>query len=268
MKRIALFLLFVSLYAIGFARQKNDVIPAVPNPPRLVNDFAGVMTASEIAEMEQRLVQFNDTTSNVICVVTVNDLGQYSAAQFAYEIGDRWGVRSKDKRNGVVILIKPSSSQGSGDGDVYISVGYDLEPAIPDAIAKRIIEVKMIPSLKEGNYHAAIDSALAYIIPLAAGEISAEDLEEDSDLGLFGTVAFIIVTIIFIVIFFSLKNSGNGTNHGNGGTGRTIYMGPTYMGGYGGSSWSGGGFSGGGFGGFGGFGGAGGFGGGGAGGRF
>ena len=120
MKRL-LFCLFFAVFCLaGAAKGLLDPIPDKPDPPRLVNDFAGVMTRMEVAELEQRLVAFNDTTTNVICVVTVEKLGRYTAAQFAYEIGDRWGVRSEDKRNGVVILIKPST--GNGDGDVYISV--------------------------------------------------------------------------------------------------------------------------------------------------
>ena len=76
----------------------SDAIPAAPNPPRLVNDFANLLTEEQIQEKEQRLVAFNDTTTNVICVVTVNDLGNYSAAEFAYELGERWGVRSTDDK--------------------------------------------------------------------------------------------------------------------------------------------------------------------------
>ena len=120
-----------------------DAIPPAPNPPRLVNDFANILTPEQIQEKENRLVAFNDSTTNVICVVTVNDLGYYTAAEFAYEIGEQWGVRSDDKRNGVVLLLKPRNETS---GEVYISVGYDLEGAIPDAIAKRIIETKMMPA--------------------------------------------------------------------------------------------------------------------------
>lgn len=266
MKKIALCLLFWSIWFSGVAKINPDVIPPVPDPPRLVNDFAEVMSLGEITEMEQRLVAFNDSTSNVICVVTINDLGNYSAAQFAYEIGDRWGVRSKTKRNGVVILIKPST--GNGDGDVYISVGYDLEGAIPDAIAKRIIEQKMIPELREGQYKAAIDSALAYILPLASGEISAGDLEDDaSPLQIFFAIFCIALPIIILII---IAKKRNGNDHYSGGSGgRTIFIGPSPFGGYGNyGGFGGSGSYGGGFGGFGGFGGSGGFGGGGAGGRF
>ncbi len=267
MKKTTLLLLFVSLFSIGFAKPKSDGIPPAPIPPRLVNDFAGVMTTAETTAMERRLVAFNDTTTNVICVVTVNDLGHYSAAQFAYEIGDRWGVRSKEKRNGVVILVKPSSGNGSGDGDVYISVGYDLEGAIPDAIAKRIIEQKMIPELKEGRYHAAIDSALTYIIPLALGEIDADALaDEEIPLPvILLSILFVAVPLICLGIVASKHGGSNGGSSSSGGFGGgPVYWGPTPFGGFGRGGF-GGGFSGGGFGGFGG---GGGFGRGGAGGKF
>ncbi|MCR4872495.1 MAG: TPM domain-containing protein [Bacteroidales bacterium] len=270
MKRLITILIVIAAVWSGAAKN-TDGIPPAPNPPRLVNDLAGILTPEQIQEKENRLVAFNDSTTNVICVVTVNDLGYYTAAEFAYEIGEQWGVRSTDdKRNGVVLLLKPRNETS---GEVYIAVGYDLEAAIPDAIAKRIIETKMMPALREGDYNAAIDSALAYILPLAAGEISVERLYDDS-----GSLAevllglFFIIIIVVVVISFSKKhpNSFSGGSHYDGGT----FFPPTHYGG----NWSdfGGGFGGGSFGGgggfggggFGGFGGGGGFGGAGAGGRF
>ena len=123
MKRLIIifFVLFVARTGVA---QTTDAIPPKPDPPRLVNDFAGILTPEQIQEKEDLLVAFNDTTTNVICVVTVNDLGDYTAAEFAYEIGDQWGVRSTDeKRNGVVLLLKPRNETA---GEVYIAVGYDL----------------------------------------------------------------------------------------------------------------------------------------------
>lgn len=243
-------------------------IPPKPNPPRLVNDFAHLLTASQIDEKERRLVAFNDSTTNVICIVTIDDLGEYTAAEFAYEIGDQWGVKSDkengDRDNGVVLLIKP---RNSSPGEVYISVGYDLEPVITDIAAKRIIDRKMIPELANGNYNAAIDSALAYLLPLAAGEINEDRLYDDDEGEIPALLAALfIVAIIVIFVYFS---KGNHHTKG-GGTFRdtTIFPGNIWSD-YGGSNY-GGGFGGGsgGFGGFGGFGGSGGFGGGGAGGRF
>ena len=74
MKRLLIILLAFFTVWTSAAKDK-DVIPAAPNPPRLVNDFAGVLTHEQIQEKEDLLVAFNDSTTNVICVVTVNDLG-------------------------------------------------------------------------------------------------------------------------------------------------------------------------------------------------
>jgi uncharacterized protein len=224
------------------AAKDSDGIPPAPNPPRLVNDFAGLLTSEQIQEKERLLVDFNDSTTNVICVVTVNDLGDYTAAEFAYEIGDRWGVRSTDdKRNGVVLLLKPRNETS---GEVYIAVGYDLEGAIPDAIAKRIIETKMMPALRDGDYNAAIDSALAYILPLAAGEIKEiRNDGGDDDIGALMALLFFIIAVVVVCVF--LHKLGKGSGGGSHYTGS--FFPPTHYGG----NWSdfGGGFGGGSFGG-------------------
>ena len=143
-------------------------IPPKPDPPRLVNDFAGIFTATQSDELEQRLVAFNDSTSNVICVVTVADLEGYDVSEYAYEIGDKWGVRDKDHNNGIVLLVKPKNETS---GEVAIQVGYDLEAAIPDITCKRIIEREMIPHFKENDYYGGVTAAIEVLCPLAAGEI-------------------------------------------------------------------------------------------------
>ena len=259
MKRLILILFVVAIAWSGAAR-KSDVIPPAPNPPRLVNDFAGLLTEEQIQEKERLLVDFNDSTTNVICVVTVNDLGDYTAAEFAYEIGDRWGVRSTgDKRNGVVLLLKPRNETA---GAVYIAVGYDLEPAIPDITAGKIIDHKMMPALREGDYNAAIDSALAYILPLAAGEIKEiRDRDDGDDVGALLALLFFITAVVVVCVLLHKYGKGSGNSGGHyGGTffpPSTRYSGnwSDFGGGFGGFG-SGGGFSGGGFGGFGGGGGS------------
>ena len=261
MKRLITILFAVTLAWTGAAKD-TDVIPPAPNPPRLVNDFAGILTPEQIQEKEDLLVAFNDSTTNVICVVTVNDLGNYTPAEFAYEIGDRWGVRSEDKRNGVVLLLKPRNETS---GEVYIAVGYDLEGAIPDITVGKIIDRKMMPALREGDYNAAIDSALAYILPLAAGEISAQRLYDDDDDSVEVLLGLIfIIVLVIVIIHFSKKhpNSTGDSNYGGGFFPPSHYGGnwSDYSGGYRGR-YGGGGFGGG----FGGFGGGGGLGGGGAG---
>lgn len=150
-------------------------VPEKPSVPYAVNDYAGVFTSSQWQSMEQSLEAFADTTSNRIVVVTVNDLGGMEPAMFAYEIGEKWGVGSASHDNGVVVLVKPKTRSSSGQ--VYIAVGYGLEGAIPDAIAKRIVENEMIPHFQNEDYYGGVTAALDILMKLAAGEISYQEYQ-------------------------------------------------------------------------------------------
>ncbi|MDT3366633.1 MAG: TPM domain-containing protein [Bacteroidota bacterium] len=243
-------------------------IPAAPNPPRLVNDFAGVL-GSRADELEQILVAFDDSTSNQITVVTVSSLDGYAVEEFALELGRKWGV-GKSINNGVVVLIKPKNSDGGGE--VTIQVGYGLEGAITDAYCRRIIDNEMIPAFKEEDYYKGVYNACDQLMKLASGEISEPRSKEDPS-GWAVLLGFFLPLVIFVVVVSIMyKKGGGGSNMSDGdGTGGSrrpfIWFGPGFGGGSSsGSGWGGG--HGGGFGGgFGGFGG-GSFGGGGASGRW
>lgn len=239
-----------------------SAIPSRPEPPRLVNDFAGLFTHEQIEALENELVAFDDSTSNQITVVTVMDLEGYDASEYATRIGLDWGVGSEKFDNGVVLLVKPRV--GNSYGEVFIAVGYGLEGAIPDAYAKRIVDAELIPHLAEGDYFGGVDAACEVLMKLASGEIS-ELREEDDDPFWAISGVFLIIILVIVVIAVLLGDTGKGGGSGNGGSGgrRTIYTGPVITGGGRSGDSFGGGF-GGGFGGFGG----GSFGGGGAGGRF
>ena len=268
--------LSIILLLCTFTCRTAAQIPQAPNPPRLVNDFAGLFSADQQRELETRLVAFNDSTSNVICVVCVPDLGDYTAQEFAYEIGDKWGVKDKKYNNGVVILVKPKNAS---DGEVAIQVGYDLEGVITDATAKKIIENEMIPHFMENDYYGGVFAAVEVICPLAAGEISEKELYASNNEG-GGVIAFIllIIVLIFAITLIKMGKEKGGGNNGNGGgnndAARAAFWAALLSStsdkqrhsGNGFGNFGGGGFGGGSFGGggFGGFGGSGGFGGGGA----
>src|SRR3982751_1962010 len=98
MKKI-LFVLFLLLSVSGFSQQ----IPPRPNPPRLVNDLAHVLTADQAQALENKLVAYDDSTSTQIVIVTVPTVGDRGIEDFALQILRTWGVGNKEKNNGIVI---------------------------------------------------------------------------------------------------------------------------------------------------------------------
>lgn len=229
-------------------------VPTRPDPPRLVNDFAGLFTPAQAAALERGLVAFDDSTSNQIAVVTVLDLEGMPAAEYATRIGLEWQVGSSEFDNGVVLLVKPKTADSYGE--VFIAVGYGLEGAVPDAYAKRIIDNELIPHFRENDYYGGVTAACDVLMGLASGEISEPRGDDEDDAFWIAFISFLVVIVVICILaaFFGNGNSGGG---GSGGR-RTVYTGPVItsggnFGGFGGSSGGGfGGFGGGSFGGGGG----------------
>jgi uncharacterized protein len=244
-KRSIFFLFLLTLCIVLHAQ-----LPSKPVPPRLVNDYTGTLTSSQMNNLERMLVNYNDTTSTQFLVLLVDDLQGYDIHEYATEIGHSWGVGQKGKDNGAVIVVKPQ--KGNSKGRVTISVGYGLEEYITDAASKRIIEKEMIPAFKQNDYYTGIVKAVEVMMDLCSGKFTADEYAKNEGI----PVWLIIIFIIALVLIFS---KGNNQNYTSGGS-RTIWI---PMGGFGGGGFGGGGSFGGGGGGFGGFGG-GGFGGGGA----
>ena len=234
-------------------------IPEPMVPYRLVNDFANIFSKAENQALEQKLLNYNDTTSTQIYVVTVSDLGGYPASDYSFRLGEKWEIGQKSKDNGAVILIKPKI--GNSRGQAFIATGYGLEARINDAYAGRIVRDIMIPYFIEEDYFGGVNAAIDAMIARLSGEFDAEDEEEEEGL----PVIAIIIIIIGIIVIMRILFGGGDQNIGGDGHHRTtlppIFFPPT-------SGRRSGGFGGG----FGGFGGGGGFGeggfGGGGGGRF
>ncbi|HPT05580.1 MAG TPA: TPM domain-containing protein [Candidatus Egerieousia sp.] len=230
-----------------------DAIPERPNPPRLVNDYTGILTLEQAASMENRCEDFSRKTSNQIVVVIVPTLYGFDKEEYARTIGKTWNVGQKKYLNGIVLLVKPKV--GDESGEVFISTGSGLEGVLTDAMCERIIQMRLIPAFKENDYYDGINDALSLIFPLAAGEISSDEFSGDD-----GEDPGGIVMLIFIALFFGIgiaasiygKKHGRHIGRGGGFNSGGGFGGP-FIGGFGGSSGGGGGFSG--FGGFGGGGG-------------
>ncbi len=249
---------------------KADNLPERPTPPRIVNDFAGIFDQGQAEEMERSLVQFNNETSTQVAVVTIPDLEGYDAGDYTFRLAEKWGVGQKGKNNGILILVKPKTTDSKGHA--FIATGYGVEGAVPDAIAKRIVENEMIPQFKNNDYYGGVNAGVKVIMELTRGEYTADEYVQKNS-GKTGGSVFIVFIIIFIIIFTMARKAKN-TNNSSIGRSLPFWMLMSMLGSSGrhSGSWGnfnsgGGSFGGGGGGGFSGFGG-GSFGGGGAGGSW
>ena len=260
-------LTFIVVFFISLSSFAQD-IPERPSPQRLVNDMANVLSSSEEDQLESELDQFARSTTTQIAIVTVPTLNGYDASDFAFRLGEKWGVGQKGKDNGVVVLFKPKTADSRGQ--VFVAVGYGLEGVIPDAIANRdIVDHEMLPRFRQGDTFGGLQNGVKVIMALASHEFTPQQYHEKVSSGAgagAGVGIFVFILFFFIVSMFRRRR------YYTGGSSLPFWllmggmMGSNNRGGSWGNFNSGGGSFGGG-GGFGGFGG-GGFGGGGAGGSW
>lgn len=213
-----------------------------PNPQRLVVDNAALLNPHDRDELERKLVALDNNTSNQIAVVTVPSLNGESIEDVAVNTLRDWGIGSA-KNNGILVLIALQ------DKKIRIEVGYGLEGAIPDVMAKDIINNDLQPAFRKGNYYSGINRAVDNLAKAAAGEYQIKRTRKKS-VGAGGFLGIIIVVIVILAI-----SSGGGGRGGGRRRSSAWWLGPMIFnggGGFGGGGFGGGSSGGGGFGGFGG----------------
>lgn len=150
-KKAAVFVvsIILALTFIGCDKDKKEQYPT-PTEKFFVNDFAAVMTDADINTIYTAGAALNEATTAQAVVVTVETLDGKDASEYALELGRQWGVGAKDDDNGVVILFS------EGDREIYISVGYGLEGALPDSKTGRIIDTYGIPYFSSNKFSAGL----------------------------------------------------------------------------------------------------------------
>lgn len=238
-----------SLAAAPITRAAETIPPA---PKNHFNDYAGVVRPDTASQLNRELAQFERDTSNQIVVAIFPRMQSDSSVEdYTVRVAQAWRVGQAGRRNGAVLFVFQASR------DIRIVTGYGLEGALPDALAKQIIENEIVPRFRAGDFDGGIAAGVRAMIAATRGEYrgtgrtAADANGSGGGMGIGG----IIFLIVALIVLSNLTRRSRRVVYG--GRGRHTMWGP----------WGGGGFGGGGGGGtFSGGGGS--FGGGGAGGRW
>lgn len=198
------FLIFLFLAVFGMAQD----FPPAPNPPRLVNDFTGTLSASEVEQLEQKLLAYSDSTSTQVSIVMLRSVGPYDIADYAFQLGEQWGIGGKGKDNGILILAAME------DRKIFIATGRGMEGVIPDALAKRIVTDMILPNFKMEAYYQGLDQATEMIFKLASGEYKADEVLSEGNSG--GAILLVFLLVFLFVILPMIKNKRDNDNHMGG----------------------------------------------------
>lgn len=226
-----------------------------------VYDYAKLLSDSQKVALKERLVRYSDSTSTQIVIAIIPSTNGENIAYLGAQWLAKWGIGQADKDNGILITL------AKNDRKININTGYGVEHLLTDAMSRRIIEKRIIPEFKRGNYYAGLYAGTDAIFEVLNGEYTNTNTSTTSSNGVpVGLVVFLVFLFIVLIIVLSNHKGNGGRYNGGNRTGgldaRDVIIfsnmgkGSFGSGGFDGGSFGGGGFGGGFGGGMGGGGGA------------
>lgn len=141
--------------------------PQIPPKPTAaagiyVQDYAQVLSAEDKRRLLSIGQELDNKTTAQLAVVTVKTLDGQPIEDYALSILREWGIGSKEKNNGALIVVAVQDRRSR------IEVGYGLEGLLTDGLTGRIQDQAMIPYFRKGNYAAGIVNGYAVTASLIA----------------------------------------------------------------------------------------------------
>ena len=241
---------FAVVSGIGTAlpRTAAAVEPTVPVARGYVSDYAGVIDAPTVRQLDALIEELKTKTGAEIAVVVVHSTAPLTVFDYAMKIAEAWKPGTKGKDNGVVFLV------AIDDRQMYVLTGYGVEGVLPDGRVGDIRDRLVRPAFRRGDYAGGIRAATEEMASIIAGaqgvQLSGAPPRRVRQAAprSFGAalLPLVLLVIVLLVLFrFPLLPLfwGGGGFRGGG------FGGGGFGGGFGGGGGGFGGFGGGGFGG-------------------
>lgn len=138
--------------------------PIPDAPTRWLTDRAGFLSASAASELDARLSDYERRSGRQLLVYVDRTTGGVPIEDWAVRAFERWRVGRAKFDDGLVLFVF------SADRKLRIEVGYGLEGQIPDALAARIINDRIVPRIRAGDNDGAIRAGVDAMIAASGGE--------------------------------------------------------------------------------------------------
>ena len=167
-------------------------IPAYVVP---ITDLTGTLSQGQKTQLDYRLTAIKQDKGAQVAILLLPSVKPETIEQFGIRLAESWKIGRRGIDDGVIVVVAKS------DRKMRIEVGYGLEGAIPDAVAKRIISEIMVPRFKQEHYFGGLSEAVNALEKQISGEslpAPARKIEPKVSQGT-GEVDY-----YFLIYFFSL----------------------------------------------------------------
>ncbi len=178
---------------------KTAAATSFPTLTGRVVDNANLLTSAQKTALTQTLEAFESKSSDQIVVTTIVTLNGENLEDYSNRLFRKWQLGQADENNGVLLLISKN------DRKIRIEVGYGLEGVLTDALSKLIIETKIVPAFKAGNFGEGILEGANSIISVLSGdgaELEARERRHRENYNEGVQWSFWIFMTIWVILFF------------------------------------------------------------------
>lgn len=185
-------LIIFLLYLLPFSFSQLTVTAfaeevAIPALTARVTDLTGTLTAEQRSTLEARLQALEAQKGSQIAVLMLPTTQPETIEEYGIRVVEQWKLGRKKIDDGVLLLI------AKDDRKLRIEVGYGLEGALPDAIAKRIVAEDISPHFKQGDFYGGIVAGITRIDAVIQGEaLPAPQQQADGESSMEGYLPFLI----------------------------------------------------------------------------
>lgn len=153
--------LLLACFALVTPVAAQQPVPALSG--RVV-DTTGTLDAAQVSALEAQLAAIEQHNGSQVAVLVVPTTDPEPIEAYAIRVAEQWRLGRADIDDGVLLLV------AMRDRRMRIEVGYGLEGAVPDAIAKRIIAEQIAPRFQAGDFAGGLAAAVDSIGRAIAGE--------------------------------------------------------------------------------------------------
>lgn len=205
------------LAALIAGARAQDLAP-LPKLQARVTDVTGTLSAEQAATLERRLAEFEARKGSQLAVVIVPTTAPEAIDQYSIRLAEAWKVGRKGVDDGLILLV------AKNDRKLRIEVGYGLEGAVPDALAKRVIREVIAPRFSAGDFYGGVDAGTAALIKLVDGEPlpppAAPRDQPQADFG--GGAEMLVILLVLTMVLGGVLSAIFGRFLGSAATGGVV----------------------------------------------
>ncbi len=159
-------ILFLFL-VVGHSFGQYETVQSVPHPKSngkgYVSNPDGILSSGSVNQINELLADLEENDGFQVAVVCLQSIGRNVPDDFAVELASHWGVGTRGKDDGVMLLLVMDQRI------VSMKTGYGTETVLTDIMTQNIQQQEMVPYFKQGNFDLGMVSGVKGICNVLRG---------------------------------------------------------------------------------------------------